>query len=113
MSRAHLSRGARACAVRAAVVVSPSVRASKEPRRFATEATTAELPKRRRTGPTGWSLLVLGEFGLRARRLPTRGEVVIGRSEKAHIRIDDPSVSRRHAILHLGARVEIEDLGSA
>jgi DNA-binding NtrC family response regulator len=39
--------------------------------------------------------------------------VSIGRAEGNDIRIDDPSVSRRHAVLHLGPPLRIEDLGSA
>jgi two-component system response regulator AtoC len=41
------------------------------------------------------------------------GQVSIGRGEGNDIRIDDASVSRRHAILHLGPPLRIEDLGSA
>ena len=37
---------------------------------------------------------------------------VIGRAKDADIVIDDPSVSRRHAILYGGAAFEIEDVGS-
>jgi DNA-binding NtrC family response regulator len=39
--------------------------------------------------------------------------VDIGRSADCQIQIDDPSVSRHHARLHVGVGVEIEDLGSA
>jgi two-component system response regulator AtoC len=45
--------------------------------------------------------------------LPRDGVVTIGRSEASAIRIDDPAVSRNHAVLHVGARLAIEDLGSA
>jgi two-component system, NtrC family, response regulator AtoC len=45
--------------------------------------------------------------------LPQSGQVSIGRGEGNEIRIDDASVSRRHAILHLGPPLCIEDLGSA
>ncbi|HWO23807.1 MAG TPA: sigma 54-interacting transcriptional regulator [Kofleriaceae bacterium] len=44
--------------------------------------------------------------------LPARGHVTIGRREASAIHVDDPSVSRDHAILHLGARLAVEDLGS-
>ncbi len=37
----------------------------------------------------------------------------IGRGADNAIRIDDPSVSRHHAVLHVGETVEVEDLGSA
>lgn len=45
--------------------------------------------------------------------LPTSGSVTLGRSEECEIRIDSRSVSRRHAILHLGPPLCIQDLGSA
>src|SRR5262249_20589083 len=45
-------------------------------------------------------------------RLPSRGEVVIGRGSTSDLLLDFPSVSRRHAILHIGSIIEIEDLGS-
>ena len=45
--------------------------------------------------------------------LPAVGEVLIGRDEANVIRIDDPSVSRQHAILRVGTGLEIEDLGGA
>ncbi|WP_437677733.1 sigma 54-interacting transcriptional regulator [Sorangium sp. So ce131] len=45
--------------------------------------------------------------------LPAEGRVSLGRSNENDVQIDDSSVSRRHAILHLGPRITIEDLGSA
>ncbi|WP_437686964.1 sigma 54-interacting transcriptional regulator [Sorangium sp. So ce176] len=45
--------------------------------------------------------------------LPARGSVVLGRDEGCDVRIDDRSVSRRHAALHVGPPLRIEDLGSA
>ncbi|WP_437875397.1 sigma 54-interacting transcriptional regulator [Sorangium sp. So ce513] len=45
--------------------------------------------------------------------LPARGSVVLGRDEGCDVRIDDRSVSRRHAVLHVGPTLRIEDLGSA
>src|ERR1041384_847569 len=46
-------------------------------------------------------------------RLPSSGEVVIGRSETADLRIDERSVSRQHARLVIEADgVTITDLGS-
>ncbi|HXU06453.1 MAG TPA: sigma 54-interacting transcriptional regulator [Polyangia bacterium] len=46
--------------------------------------------------------------------LPATGEVTIGRDDGNTVRIDDPSVSRRHAVLRVAdGKVEIEDLGGA
>jgi two-component system response regulator AtoC len=45
--------------------------------------------------------------------LPSHGAVTLGRGEECEVRIDSPSVSRRHAVLHIGPRLRIEDLGSA
>src|SRR5262245_7805647 len=38
--------------------------------------------------------------------------VGIGRGSENFVRLDDPLVSRLHARLHVGAEVEVEDLGS-
>jgi two-component system, NtrC family, response regulator AtoC len=45
--------------------------------------------------------------------LPASGTMTIGRSRECNVRIQDSSVSRRHALLHLGPQLVIEDLGSA
>ncbi|WP_437958926.1 sigma 54-interacting transcriptional regulator [Sorangium sp. So ce119] len=45
--------------------------------------------------------------------LPAEGRVSLGRSKENDVPIDDSSVSRRHAIIHLGPTIAIEDLGSA
>jgi transcriptional regulator with GAF, ATPase, and Fis domain len=45
--------------------------------------------------------------------LPPRGELVLGRAADADVCIPDASVSRRHARIHVGATLSIEDLGSA
>lgn len=44
--------------------------------------------------------------------LPFAGSVTIGRSRSAEICIDDASVSRRHALLHVGSTLLVQDLGS-
>jgi hypothetical protein len=58
-------------------------------------------------------LLVAGEGVYAMHALPDAGDVLIGRSERADVSIDDPLISRRHAILHIGERIVLEDLGSA
>ena len=45
--------------------------------------------------------------------VPRAGEMTIGRDEASAVRIDDPSVSRRHAVLRVAQTLEIEDLGGA
>ena len=57
-------------------------------------------------------LLVIGEHHVATHALPDGGPVTIGRSSSCDVHVDDPSVSRRHATLHVGATIEIEDLGS-
>ncbi|HYH97984.1 sigma 54-interacting transcriptional regulator [Hyalangium sp.] len=65
-------------------------------------------------GPDGdrFSLLafVLGE--VRSYPLPPKGSITLGRGEACHIRIEEPSVSRRHATLHVGTSFTLEDHGS-
>lgn len=58
-------------------------------------------------------LVIYAGEAIRVFSLPDAGEVTIGRDEKSVVRIDDPSVSRQHAVLRLGEgeTLEIEDLG--
>lgn len=58
-------------------------------------------------------LAVFAAGGTTRHPLPTSGRVSIGRAEGNDIRIEDSSVSRRHAILNIGPTLSIEDLGSA
>jgi len=58
-------------------------------------------------------LVVLGGEVLTTHSLPERGSVVIGRGQGCDVKIDDPSISRRHARLQLGLGMTIEDLGSS
>jgi hypothetical protein len=44
--------------------------------------------------------------------VPTSGTLGIGRGDDCDVRIDHRSISRRHAILHTGDPMSIEDLGS-
>jgi DNA-binding NtrC family response regulator len=59
------------------------------------------------------AVFVLQGEEVRTYDLPTSGEVTIGRDEGNTVRIDDPAVSRRHAVLRVGDKIEIEDLGGA
>jgi two-component system response regulator AtoC len=59
-------------------------------------------------------LLVLGDNTVTAIHvLPEAGSVTIGRDAANEIQIDDESISRRHAVLHVGEVVSIEELGSS
>jgi DNA-binding NtrC family response regulator len=66
---------------------------------------------------TRLSLLVMGGGSVFTYPLAERGEVTIGRSVRCGICIEDPRLSREHALLRLGAGspsgVEIVDLGSS
>jgi two-component system, NtrC family, response regulator AtoC len=65
--------------------------------------------------PSVFSLLVISSEGVIRHELPSEGPVSIGRAEGNTIRVDDGSVSRQHAMLHVGpgAELRIEDLGAA
>jgi DNA-binding NtrC family response regulator len=65
-----------------------------------------------RSSESGLDVVVLIGGRPTIHRLPASGSVTIGRSEDNDIRVDDPSVSRRHAILDV-APLRIKDLGSA
>jgi two-component system response regulator AtoC len=71
------------------------------------DAVSEEIP------PSRLQLLVFSGEEIRALDLPTLGTVSIGRGEDSAVRIDDLSVSRNHAVLHVGTKLTIEDLGSA
>jgi DNA-binding NtrC family response regulator len=57
-------------------------------------------------------LLVVGDEGVATIPLPASGSLVIGRSAEADITVDGSNLSRRHACLHLGTELRVEDLGS-
>jgi two-component system, NtrC family, response regulator AtoC len=63
--------------------------------------------------PSRLQLLVFAREEIRSLDLPPIGTMSIGRAEGSAVRIDDLSVSRNHAILHVGTKLTIEDLGSA
>ena len=58
-------------------------------------------------------LLIIGDGFVSTYPLPESGDLIIGRAEDADIPIDVASVSRRHALLHVGSTICIEDLGRA
>jgi DNA-binding NtrC family response regulator len=74
-----------------------------------TRATTL-LPQ---DGPHKRRLLAFWKHGSASFDLPDHGAVTIGRGNDCQVRIDHPSVSRRHVKLHLGKHLRVEDLGSS
>jgi DNA-binding NtrC family response regulator len=60
----------------------------------------------------GYALWVVSDKQTSKFALPVSGRVVVGRSRSADVRIDDPSVSREHVVLHLDGSPRIEDLRS-
>ena len=61
----------------------------------------------------GYQLVAFSGDDVRTFDLPRSGIATIGRSEDSTVRIDEPSVSRKHALLRIGDVLEIEDLGRA
>src|SRR5512138_3576285 len=57
-------------------------------------------------------LIVMGANIFSMHPLPESGAVTIGRDDEDDVRLDEPNASRHHARLHVGATLEIEDLGS-
>ena len=71
------------------------------------------LPLEAPDAGTGWCLLLLDRGAVRHCALPVTGKVVLGRAEDAHVRLHDPSISRRHTVVYVGDDgVEVEDGGS-
>lgn len=75
------------------------------------EATHREAPPSSALG--AGRVLVFWEGGSSIHGLPLRGSIVFGRATESDVSIDHRSVSRRHAILHVGDELVVEDLGSA
>ena len=58
-------------------------------------------------------LVVVTESTTLTLPIPERGRITLGRSREADVTIDDPSISRIHAALHIGDTVDFVDLGSS
>jgi DNA-binding NtrC family response regulator len=58
-------------------------------------------------------LLVVTSERTSVHPLPALGSLVIGRGEDCDVRVEARSVSRRHAVVHVGPTLRIEDLGSS
>ncbi|HEX7481503.1 MAG TPA: sigma 54-interacting transcriptional regulator [Polyangiales bacterium] len=66
------------------------------------------------SAPKGkFGLLVIVNGVVSTRSLPETGELTIGRARENDVQIVDASVSRTHAMLRIGDKVTIEDMGSA
>jgi DNA-binding NtrC family response regulator len=77
----------------------------------AAEAGTLRPP--RRGQEVGLAVYLVGaERGGRF-LMPSAGEMTIGRGRDCQVVVDDPMASRRHARIHIGDTLTIEDLGSA
>ncbi len=76
------------------------------------QLSTARQP-RHDAGRSGPQVRLFGEGVCTTRALPALGRIVIGRGLEADIRVDHATLSRKHAALHVGPRVLVEDLGSA
>jgi two-component system, NtrC family, response regulator AtoC len=67
---------------------------------------------RESTRPGRLSLIVMGPTGIAILQLPEQGDVVIGRAEECEVHLADSKLSRRHAIIRIGGKVELTDLAS-
>src|SRR5262244_917005 len=77
--------------------------------RASTAETQARPEERHRSAP---SLLVSCAAGAWAVPLAMGRTYVLGRAPECEVMLDDPSVSRRHALLTVAGRTTVEDLGS-
>ena len=59
------------------------------------------------------ALLVVTSDGVVSHLLPATGSVRIGRADGNDLKIDEASVSRQHAVLHLKPAPVLEDLGGS
>ena len=63
--------------------------------------------------PSSLALLVVTSDGVVRHALPATGSVRIGRADGNDVKIDEASVSRQHAVLHLKPEPVLEDLGGS
>ncbi len=63
-------------------------------------------------GESELRLLVIEGDNARAYPLPAHGTLIVGRSEECEVRIDHPSLSRRHAAIEIDRGIWIKELGS-
>src|SRR5229473_1840590 len=71
--------------------------------------TTLPVAALYRSGHDDLRLAIMGNEFAGTHQLPGSGTVSIGRASDATICLEDPSISRRHALLHLGGTLRLED----
>lgn len=76
------------------------------------EDRTRSVVPRVANASAGLRLIVFCGGEVKSHPLPRAGQIVLGRGEDAHVRIDHVTVSRRHATLVLGDEVHLIDHGS-
>lgn len=76
------------------------------------DETSSTIDGTRRVDAQGRALVVFSDGGVVEHGLPDEGTIVIGRGRDVDVTLDDPTLSRVHARLSLGAHVTIEDCGS-
>ena len=81
----------------------------RQPREDPTRSHVVMLPR----DPGASRVVVVWEGGSITRSLPEEGRLLIGRALDCELSIDHVSVSRRHAALHVGPVIRVEDLGSS
>jgi two-component system response regulator AtoC len=79
----------------------------------ALRAVTSEAQGRRAGAPSARALHVVREGRVQSFALEPGKTLVVGRAREADVRIDEPSVSRRHLVLEVGDEIVAQDLGSA
>jgi two-component system response regulator AtoC len=79
---------------------------------FVGEAATRPVTTASDAG-AGLELNIIYGGALRTLPLPAQASLAIGRSGDVAVRVDDPTVSRRHVVIHVGNDLVLEDAGSA
>jgi transcriptional regulator with PAS, ATPase and Fis domain len=79
---------------------------------FSGEQTRTEVDRHLAQSERQLRLVIVLDGQVITRPLPRSGEVIVGRKAGCTIEIDDPGISRRHFMLHIGAETTVTDLGS-
>ncbi len=89
----------------------PSIQPKEMPSGF---PNTIRVPRERDDVGSRLVALIIGDGIFQTHPLPSEGDVAIGRTPANDIQVDHPSISRQHAVLHMGpTAMSIEDQGSA